>query len=81
MSETGIGKAVRRREDIRFITGQGRYVDDINQPAQTWAVFLRSPLPRARIASIDTSAALAEHRGHTPTSCPEAARTAFTMLW
>ncbi len=59
MSETGIGKSVKRREDIRFITGQGRYTDDINQPGQTIAVFLRSPHPRARIVSIDASEALA----------------------
>jgi carbon-monoxide dehydrogenase large subunit len=58
MSETGIGAAVRRREDIRFITGRGRYTDDINQPGQVYAAFLRSPYPRARLAQIDTSAAL-----------------------
>ena len=58
MSETGIGKSVKRREDIRFITGQGRYTDDINQPGQTFAVFLRSPHARARIVSIDAAAAL-----------------------
>ncbi|MFI4936219.1 MAG: xanthine dehydrogenase family protein molybdopterin-binding subunit [Caulobacterales bacterium] len=59
MSDTAIGKSVKRREDIRFITGHGRYTDDINQPGQTFAVFLRSPYPRARIASVDASAALA----------------------
>ena len=58
MSETGIGKSVKRREDIRFITGQGRYTDDINQPGQAFAVFLRSPYPRARIVSVDAAAAL-----------------------
>ena len=59
MSETGIGKSVKRREDIRFITGQGRYTDDFSQPGQTFAAFLRSPHPRARIVSIDATAALA----------------------
>ncbi|MFI4976848.1 MAG: xanthine dehydrogenase family protein molybdopterin-binding subunit [Caulobacterales bacterium] len=59
MSETSIGKSVRRREDIRFITGQGRYTDDINQPGQTYAVFLRSPYPRARIVAVDASGAMA----------------------
>jgi carbon-monoxide dehydrogenase large subunit len=59
MSDTGIGQRVKRREDIRFITGKGRYTDDINQPGQTYAVFLRSPYPRARIVSIDASEALA----------------------
>lgn len=56
---TGIGAAVRRREDARFITGAGRYTDDINQPGQVYAVFCRSPYPRARINSIDASEALA----------------------
>ncbi|TFG80314.1 MAG: xanthine dehydrogenase family protein molybdopterin-binding subunit, partial [Chromatiales bacterium] len=56
---TGIGARVKRREDLRFITGRGRYTDDINQPRQTYAVFLRSPYARARLGAIDTSAALA----------------------
>ena len=34
MSDKGIGQAVRRREDARFITGKGHYVDDINRPGQ-----------------------------------------------
>jgi aerobic carbon-monoxide dehydrogenase large subunit len=59
MNDMGIGKPVRRREDIRFITGQGRYTDDITVPGQTHAAFLRSPYPRARIVSIDTTEALA----------------------
>ncbi len=54
---TGIGAAVRRREDFRFLTGRGRYTDDINQPGQVYAWFLRSPLPHARIAAIDVAAA------------------------
>ncbi len=59
MSETGIGAAVRRKEDRRFLTGRGTYVDDINRPNQTWAVIVRSPHAHARIKSIDTSAATA----------------------
>ena len=59
MSETGIGASVKRKEDVRFITGNGRYTDDINQPGQTYAVFLRSPYARARIGEIDISGALA----------------------
>ncbi|MEZ5559401.1 MAG: xanthine dehydrogenase family protein molybdopterin-binding subunit [Pseudomonadales bacterium] len=54
----GIGASVRRKEDRRFITGQGRYTDDINQPGQVYAVFVRSPYARARIDSIDVSEAL-----------------------
>ena len=37
----GIGAAVKRREDFRFLTGQGRYTDDINRPGQTYAYILR----------------------------------------
>ena len=59
MKDNAIGQPVRRREDIRFITGKGRYTDDINQPNQTFAVFLRSPYARARIVSVDPAAALA----------------------
>ena len=58
MSETGIGKSVKRREDIRFITGTGRYTADINRPGQVYAVFVRSPHAHARIRGIDTGAAL-----------------------
>ncbi len=57
MTETGIGAPVRRKEDFRFITGAGRYVDDINRPGQAHAYFLRSPHAHARIKSIDASAA------------------------
>jgi aerobic carbon-monoxide dehydrogenase large subunit len=58
MSATGIGASVKRTEDIRFITGKGRFVDDINRPGQAHAYFLRSPHAHARIDKIDTSAAL-----------------------
>ena len=47
------------KEDRRFLTGRGTYVDDINRPNQTWAVIVRSPHAHARIKSIDTSAATA----------------------
>ena len=57
MSVTGIGASVRRKEDFRFITGKGRYVDDINRPGQAHAWFLRSPHAHAAIRSIDTGAA------------------------
>jgi carbon-monoxide dehydrogenase large subunit len=55
---TGIGAAVKRTEDVRFITGAGRYTDDIDQAGQAYAVFLRSPHARATIDGIDTAAAL-----------------------
>ena len=57
-TQTGIGAAVKRREDIRFITGAGRYTDDIDQRGQAYAVFLRSQHARATIGGIDTAAAL-----------------------
>lgn len=57
MSETGIGKRLPRMEDHRFITGKGRYTDDINLPRQTYAAFVRSPHAHATINGIDTSQA------------------------
>ncbi|MDX2201194.1 MAG: xanthine dehydrogenase family protein molybdopterin-binding subunit [Hyphomicrobiaceae bacterium] len=59
MTATGIGAPVKRREDQRFITGNGRYTDDINRPGQTYAVFVRSPHAHAKIKRIDTAAAKA----------------------
>ena len=56
---TGIGASVRRKEDHRFITGKGRYVDDINRPGQAYACFVRSPHANAKINGVDTSAATA----------------------
>ena len=58
-TDTGIGASVKRREDLRFITGQGRYTDDLNQVGQAHAVFLRSPYAHARIIAIDANDALA----------------------
>ena len=54
---TGIGAAVRRKEDDRFLRGKGNYVDDINRYGQTYAKFLRSPHAHANIRGIDTSRA------------------------
>jgi carbon-monoxide dehydrogenase large subunit len=59
MAEKGIGARVPRKEDLRFITGRGRYTDDINQPGQAYAVFVRSPHAHARIKRIDKAPALA----------------------
>src|SRR3954453_2643661 len=57
----GFGR-LKRKEDPRFIRGQGTYVDDVVLPAMLHGAMLRSPLAHARIVSIDTSAAL-EHPG------------------
>ncbi len=56
---TGIGQPVRRKEDLRLLTGRGRYGDDIVLPDMAHAVFVRSPHAHARIVSIDKRAALA----------------------
>src|SRR5271154_3802239 len=56
---TTVGTPVRRREDYRFLTGQGTYTDDIDRPHQLYAYILRSPHAHARIAGLDTAAAAA----------------------
>ncbi|MCY3669830.1 MAG: molybdopterin-dependent oxidoreductase [Alphaproteobacteria bacterium] len=57
MDQFGIGQPVRRKEDARFVTGAGRFTDDIDIEGQAHAVVLRSPHAHARIASLDTGAA------------------------
>ena len=60
MSEfSGIGDAPKRREDLRFLKGQGRYLDDLAFENLAHAVVLRSPHAHARIAGIDADAARA----------------------
>ena len=53
----GIGASVRRKEDKKFITGKGRYTDDINRNGQLFAHFIRSDVAHANIKNIDISAA------------------------
>jgi len=57
MGVEGIGARVTRKEDRRFITGKGRYVDDVKVYGATHAHFVRSPHAHARVKSIDTAAA------------------------
>src|SRR6202043_1804874 len=57
MADGSIGTPVRRREDYRFLTGQGTYTDDINRAGQLYAYILRSPHANARLNNIDTSGA------------------------
>jgi aerobic carbon-monoxide dehydrogenase large subunit len=59
MPKDGIGASTVRREDIRFLTGKGRYTADINLRGQAHAVFCRSDVAHGRINGIDTAAALA----------------------
>lgn len=54
-----IGQAVKRVEDKRFITGKGKYTDDIVLPNMTYAYIIRSPYAHAKILKLDTSQALA----------------------
>ena len=58
MGVEGIGARVTRKEDKRFLTGKGRYTDDMVVPGMKQAIFVRSPHAHAKIKSIDTSAAL-----------------------
>jgi carbon-monoxide dehydrogenase large subunit len=58
MATNYIGQAVKRREDLRFITGAGQYTDDVALPGQTSAYFIRSPHAHARIKSIRKDKAL-----------------------
>ncbi|MFK7881128.1 xanthine dehydrogenase family protein molybdopterin-binding subunit [Roseobacter sp.] len=53
----GIGASSKRREDIRFLTGEGNYTDDINLRGQAHVFFLRSDIAHGTITAIDTSAA------------------------
>ena len=59
MGIEGIGARVARKEDKRFITGAGRYVDDMVVPGMKHAAFVRSPHAHAKITGIDIKAAQA----------------------
>ena len=74
-SDRLFGKSIKRREDPRFITGRGQYVDDLKLPGMTYAAFVRSPHAHAKIRKIDTAAALKVDR-EIPAAqrCPEPLR-------
>ncbi|GMG81687.1 xanthine dehydrogenase family protein molybdopterin-binding subunit [Paralimibaculum aggregatum] len=59
MSKFGLSQPVRRVEDLRFLTGAGRYVDDIAPAGALHAVFVRSPVAHAVIAGLDIAEAAA----------------------
>ena len=40
-----VGRSLRRKEDLRLITGRGRYIDDPSLPSMLWAAIVRSPVP------------------------------------
>lgn len=54
----GMGHSVKRKEDARFLRGQGRYIEDIKLPGMLWLDIVRSPLAHAKIKSINTEKAL-----------------------
>jgi carbon-monoxide dehydrogenase large subunit len=56
---TGIGRSVKRKEDLRFVTGHGRYVADLAIPGQAYAAFVRSPHAHAALRVIDVEEARA----------------------
>jgi carbon-monoxide dehydrogenase large subunit len=56
----GIGESIKRKEDARFLRGQGHFLDDFVLPNMTHMAILRSPHAHARIKSIDTAAASAK---------------------
>ncbi|HET9070033.1 MAG TPA: xanthine dehydrogenase family protein molybdopterin-binding subunit [Amaricoccus sp.] len=55
----GTSQSVLRKEDVRFLTGQGRYIDDAVPEGALHAVFLRSPVAHARVRGLDVSDAAA----------------------
>jgi len=57
MPDGGIGAPTKRREDVRFLTGRGKYTDDFKPQNTSYAAFARSQVANGRIKSIDTSAA------------------------
>ncbi len=57
MGFEGIGASVRRKEDHRFLSGRGRYTDDINRPGQLYAAIVRSDRPHARLLGVASTAA------------------------
>src|SRR5262245_1585157 len=59
MTNPGIGRSPRRREDRRLVTGAGTFGDDFNFPGQAFAAILRSPHAHANLGRIETSKAYA----------------------
>jgi len=57
MTKFGTSQSVPRKEDGRFLTGRGRYMDDLKPEGALHAAFLRSPVGHARLLSVDTAAA------------------------
>ena len=56
-SSHGIAQPVRRHEDVRLLTGRGRFADDVNASGQAHAVFVRSPVAHGVISRVEVEAA------------------------
>jgi aerobic carbon-monoxide dehydrogenase large subunit len=54
----GMGHSIKRKEDPRFIRGQGRYVDDVVLPGMLYMDIVRSPYAHAKMVKIDSEKAL-----------------------
>ena len=72
---SGIGDTPRRREDVRFLRGQGRYLDDIAFPGAAHAIFLRASHAHAILHGLDTKAARAMPGVLAILTAQDAART------
>ena len=59
MAKFGIGQGMKRKEDQRFLTGQGQYTDDLAVAGMARAVLVRAPMAHARITGIETAGAKA----------------------
>src|SRR5437763_16693303 len=55
----GMGHSLKRKEDPRFLRGQGKYVDDVVLPGMLYLDIVRSPYAHAKIVKIDTTKAMA----------------------
>jgi transposase InsO family protein len=55
MARYGIGQPVSRKEDNRFTTGHGSYIDDLTVPGQTHAILVRSPQAHAEVRAVDVT--------------------------
>src|SRR5258706_15168476 len=54
----GMGHSMKRKEDPRFIRGQGKYIDDFVMPGMLYMDIVRSPYAHAKIKKINTEKAL-----------------------
>ena len=79
-----IGDRLLRKEDARLVTGEARYIDDLQVPGALWMGFVRSPFAHARIGTIDASEALALpgiHRVYTGADLRDAWANPMPCAW